>query len=121
MLPDEASHIRAIRSGLAAETWRVGRVLQRQIAAIENLFAMKVRERHFGRRNQEQIPVAADAEEILLELWKVPRSCERRAVHQKRRLDFLVAVVACVDVEHEIDQRPLEPGAGAQQHGKARA
>ena len=68
-----------------------------------------------------QIPVAADLEQILLELRQVARAGQRRGVHQERRLDFGVAVLARVEIEHEVDERAGEPRAGAHQHGEARA
>ena len=82
---------------------------------------MQVRERHFGGRDQEQIPVAGDLEQILLELRQVARAGERRAVDEERRLDLAVAVLARVQVEHEVDERAREPRAGAEQHREARA
>ena len=118
MLADQAAHVGAVRSRFASEARRVGRVLQRQLTPVENLFAMEIRQRHFGRRNQEQIPVARDPEQILFELRQVARARQRRAIHHERRLDFAVAVLARVQIEHEIDQRAREPGAATEQHGK---
>src|SRR5205085_2860791 len=46
VLPDQASDILSVRSGFASETRRIRRVTNRQITPIENLSAMKVRERH---------------------------------------------------------------------------
>ena len=42
-------------------------------------------------------------------------------VDQERRLDFAVAVLARVQIEHEVDERAREPRAGAAQHGEPRA
>jgi hypothetical protein len=72
VLPDEPAHVRAVGSGFAAETRRVGRVGQRKQPAVENLFAMEVRQRHFGRRNQEQIPVAGDLEQSSSNFGRLP-------------------------------------------------
>ena len=38
---------------------------------------------------------------------------QRRGVDQKRRLDFAVAMLARVQVEHEVDERARKPRAGA--------
>src|SRR5207247_7859804 len=60
-------------------------------------------------------------EQIRLELRQVPRTDERRRVDKKWRLDLAVAVIARVEIEHEVDQRALEPCAGAAQHRETRA
>src|ERR1700674_4176830 len=59
VLPDQSAHVGAIRTSFTTEAGRVGRVLQRQRLAVQNLAAMQVGERHFSGRNQIQIPVAA--------------------------------------------------------------
>ena len=96
MLADQAARVGAVRSGFAAEARRVGRVLQRQLPAVEDLAAIQVRDRHFRRRDQIEIPLAGDLEQILLELRQLPGAVQRRRRHQKRRLDFGVAVLARV-------------------------
>ena len=62
MLTNEASHVRAVGAGLAPEARRVGGVPDRQLPAIENLAAMHVRQRHFGRGHEVQIPFTRDLE-----------------------------------------------------------
>ena len=42
-------------------------------------------------------------------------------VDEKRRLDLAIAVLARVQIEHEVDQRAREPRAAAEQHRKPRA
>ena len=79
VLPDQAAHVGAVRSRLAAEARRVGGVTQRQLAAVEDLVAMQVGQRHLGRRHQIQVPVAGDLEEVRLELRQVPRAGQRRS------------------------------------------
>ena len=71
MLPDQAAHIRAIRPGLAPEARRVGGISKRQLSAVDDLAPVQVGERHLGGRDQEQIPLPRDLEEILLELREV--------------------------------------------------
>ena len=61
MLPDQPAHIGAVRTGFAAEARRVRRVADRQLAAVEDLAAMHVRQRHLGGRHQVEIPVAAQS------------------------------------------------------------
>jgi hypothetical protein len=42
-------------------------------------------------------------------------------VFTRNGLDFRVAVLARVELEHEVDEPPRETGARAEEHGKARA
>ena len=121
MLPNQPAHVGAVRSGFAAEARRVGGVLQRQQSPVENLAAIQIRHRHFRGRNQVQIPLAGDLEQILLELRQLPGAVQRRRRHQERRLHFGVAMLVAVQRQHEIDQRALELRAGAHQHREARA
>src|SRR5262249_7916360 len=111
----------SVRAGFTPKTWCVGRVFERKRSTVEDLVAMEVRERHLRRRDEIQIPVAGNLEQILLELRQLPRTGERRGIDQERRLHFAIAVFACVEIEHEIDQRAFESRARAAQNGEARA
>ena len=82
---------------------------------------MQVGERHFRGRDQVEVPVAGDLEQILLELRQVAGAAQRVGVDEERRLDFGVAVLARVQLEHEVDQRAREPRARAHQHREPRA
>ena len=115
MLPNQPAHVLAVRARLAAETRRVGRVLQRQRVAVQDFVAMKVRQRHFRGRNQEQIPLAGDLEEVRFELRQLAGRFERRAIDEIRRHDLQVPVLARVQVEHEVGQRSRQPRARAEQ------
>ena len=84
--------------------------------AIEYFAAVHVRERDFSGRHHVQIPVAGNLEQVRLELREVAGSGQRRAVDHERRLHLHVAMTGRVQVEHEVDQRPLEPRARADQH-----
>ena len=81
---------------------------------------MHVRQRHFGGRNQIQIPVARNLEQVGLELREIAGPGQRRLVGEKGRRHFRVPVRARVQVEHEVDQRPLETRGGAGQHREPR-
>ena len=118
MLPDQATHVGAVAARLAAEARRVGRVPARQVGLLQRLLAVDVGERHLGRRDEEEIPVAGDLEQVLLELGQVAGAGERGAIDQERRLDFRVPVLARVQVEHEADERAGQACAGAQQQGE---
>ena len=69
---------------------------------------MKVRERHFRCGDEPEI-AAFDLEGGVGKLGQVRRAHHGCGVHQHRWPDFLVAVLARVHVEHELDHRALEP------------
>ena len=52
--------------------------------------------------------LAAHREQVLLELRQLPGADERAALHQVRHVDFGVAVLARVQVEHELCQRAVQ-------------
>src|SRR5258707_8094017 len=60
-------------------------------------------------------------EEVLLEFGELAGANEGFAVDDERRQDLGVAVAAGMDVQHEVDERPLEQGAGAEVDGEAGA
>jgi hypothetical protein len=93
VLSNQPADILAVRTGLAPETRRVGGVLDRQIAAVEDLAAMQVRQRHFGGRDEVQVPVAGDLEQVGFELRQVPGPDERCRIHHERRLHLAIAVL----------------------------
>src|SRR5207244_1241051 len=59
--------------------------------------------------------------DVILEFRDLAGTLHRLALHDEWRLDLDVAVLARVHVEHEIDQPARQPGAEADQDGKARA
>ena len=120
VLTDEPAHILAVRPGFAAEAWRVRGVTDWQQAAVEDLAAVQIGQRHLGRGHQVQVPIACDLEQVCLELRQVARALQRGRIHEKRRIDLGEAVLARVQVEHEVDQGAAQPGARAHQHGKPR-
>src|SRR5882672_9775897 len=109
MLANQPSNVLSVRSSLASKAGRVRRVVKRQNSPVENLFSVQIRQRHFCRRDQVQIPVAADLEKVCFELGEVARPSERRPVDEQRRLDLSVAMLTGVQIEHEVDQRALQP------------
>src|SRR5262249_7952556 len=79
-----------------------------------------VGQRHLGRRNQIEIPLAADLEEIRLELGQVAGAGQRRCVRQKGWLDFGVAMLPSVEIEHEVDEGSRETGTWTRKHRESR-
>ena len=80
--------------------------------AVEDLVAIEIRDRNFGGRNEEEV-VVRDAVRVVLELRQLAGAGHRRAIHEQRRPHFLVAVLARVHVEEEVQQRADEPRAVA--------
>ncbi len=121
VLPDDAAHILPIRACLAAEAWCVGGKGNRQAGLIEHLIAIQIRDRHFRRRNQPQILLSMrHAKRISRKLRQLPRAVHRIGIHQVGRKNFGVSVLARMQIEHEVRERPLELRAQIPVHRKAR-
>jgi len=80
---------------------------------------MQIRHRHFSRGDEKQL-VGAEAVHVVLELGKLSRAGHHITPHQQRRLDFDVAVLARVQIEHEVDEPAREARAQTYQHRKSR-
>ena len=67
-------------------------------------------------------PLPANGEKlILLEFRQLRGTVHNVVAHQKRRIDFGVAVPARMQIEHELAKRALKPRKPGTQHDKARA
>jgi hypothetical protein len=87
---------------------------------LQDLVAVDVRDRHLCGGIQEQV-VLADVVHVRFQLGQLPGAVQRGAPDDVRRRHLGVAVVAHVEVEHERDQRPLQPRAHAGEQQEARA
>ena len=121
MLPDQPSDIGAVVSPL-----RSGSTAYTRCSAAE---AGDRRGSRFDggssagpqQLESEEIPIAGDLEEILLELRQVAGAAQCVGIDEERRLHLDVTVLLRVELEHEIDQRAREPRARAEQHRESRA
>src|SRR6185436_17780244 len=120
VLTDQAAHVAAVRARLGAEAGRVRGITHRQGRFVEHLLAVEVGERHLGGGHEVEV-VRFDLEQVSLELGQLPGAHQRLAAHHEGRQHLAVAVLAGVEVEHQRDERPLEPRAGAEVGGEARA
>ncbi len=120
VLADQAAGVLAVGTGLRPEAGGVGRVIKRQGLLLQDLVLMDVGQGHLGRRDQEIVPLL-QLEEILLEFGKLAGAGHRLPVDDERRQNFTVAVFGGVEVQHEVDQGPLQPGTGAQVKREARS
>ncbi|MDT4871060.1 hypothetical protein FQZ97_1061700 [compost metagenome] len=84
----------------------MGDELQRQLLGVEDLPGDDVGQRHLGGRNQVQVGIAfaADLEQVFLELRQLAGALQRRGLDQIRRVGLFVAVLAGVQVDHELRQ-----------------
>ena len=100
------------RAGFAPKAGRVSDKFFRQIRRRENFFAMKICHRHLRGRREEQL-VLLQPVHVVLKFRQLRRADHAIAPHEKWRAHFEVAMLARVQIEHEIDQRALQLRARA--------
>ena len=98
VLADQAAHVGAVRSRLAAEARRVRGVADRQLAAVEDLAAVHVRQRHFRGRHQVRSQSPAILNRSASNFGRLPVPVSDARVGHERRLDLGVAVLRRVQV-----------------------
>ena len=121
VLADDAARVLARRAGLGAEAGRVGRERDGQPRFVENLVAIEIGDGNLGGGDEPVVVVfelaargglgigIGAAEEVLGKLGQLAGAEERLGVDHERRQHFFVAVLLRVQVEHEADERPLQP------------
>ena len=109
VLPNHAAGILAVGTGFRAKTGRVAGQPQRQRLRIQYLSARKVRYRHLGRWYQVIPGLGIDTEKIFLELGQLPGTAQAVAVGDVRHVDFRVAVLPRMQVQHELGQCTVQP------------
>src|SRR5438067_7360125 len=110
----------ASRTSLSPKTRRIGNVLFRQFMRAQNLFAMKIRYRHFRSRRKKEL-IIFQAVHVGFEFRQLRCSGHAIAPHQKRRAHLFVTMLAGVQIEHEVDQTPLQTRPRAGETNKAAA
>src|SRR5687768_3143490 len=65
---------------------------------------------YFGSWNEVVVLFAAEFEQILLELWQLPRAKRRLAIDHIRHVHFDIAVFTRMSVEHKLDQGSMQLG-----------
>ncbi len=133
VLADDAARVFARRASLGAEARRVGGERDGQPRFVENLVAIEIGDGNLGGGDEPVVAVfelaarnglgvgIGAAEKIFGKLGQLAGAEERLGVDHERRQHFLVAVLLGVHVEHEADERALEPRACAHVDGEARA
>ena len=107
MHPNDAARFAPGRSGLATKTRRVSDKFLRKIDNREDFFPIKICHWHFGGWREKQLAILQSVH-VLFKFWKLRRPNHAIAPDQKWRTDFKVTMLARVQIEHEIDQRPLQ-------------
>ena len=114
--PDQPAGVAAVRARLRPEARGVRGVGERQVVDGEGLAGVQVRQRHLGRRDEEQLAVRdAGLEQVGLELRQLPGAGHRLPVHQRRHRELGVAVLLG-EVEEVAGQRALQLRALPAQH-----
>ena len=93
----------------------------RQAARLDDAVGDEVRERHLGRRDQAQLRLDVEREEIRRELRQLPRAEQCSVVDEIRNVGLAVAVLLRLHVEHQLRERALQARERAAQHDEARA
>ncbi len=110
--PDQTTCVFSVSSGLAPKARRERHVPERQSIAVEDLSAVQVGQRNLCRGNEEHV-VPIHPVQVVLELGQLSGAGEGIAVHQQRWAHFDVAVLVCVQVDHEIGEGTYQPGPQA--------
>ena len=114
---DQAAGVAAVAAGFAAEAGGIGGVAQGKLLGGDQFIAMQRSDGHLGGGGEPEVVIGA-AEALLGEFGQLARTGEAGTVHQDRR-HHLAVTLGAVQVEHEVDQGPLQPGAGADQGDEA--
>ena len=107
MHPGQTARLFPGAARLPPEAGRVGGILLGQIPFRQDFLPMQVGHWNLGRRHQEQLP-ALGRIHVLTELRQLPRPHHTRFPHQKRRGYLEVSVRGRVQVQHPVDQGPLQ-------------
>ena len=106
--------------GFGAEAGRPCADFQGQGIGVKSFVAMQAGKFHFGGRRKPQVS-ALHVKHFRREFRQLAHAGQRSGIHQKRRKDFRVAVLARVHVEEKIGEGAFEPRAQPLVDGKARA
>jgi hypothetical protein len=137
MLADHAAHIPPAAARLGTEARRVGGKPYGQVGLGHDGVAHGAGQADFRRGDQVQVlarhgvslvvqnrlVVAAlgHPEHVVLELGQLARAEQGGAVDDIRRIALLIAVLAGLQIEHELSQCAVQPGNRPAQHHEARA
>ena len=108
MLANDAAHILPVRARLTAKAGSICSKRNGQTAGIEQFIPVQIRNRDLSRRNQPQLLLSMrNPEEIGGKLGKLSGPVHGFRIHHEGREDLDIAVLASVNIEHEIRQGAL--------------
>ena len=118
VLADEAPDVLTVGAGLGAEAGRVSGIFEGQVVLLQDFVPVDVGHRHLRGGHQKIIPIL-QLEEVFLELGKLAGALHGGPVGHERRQNLQIPVFAGVEVQHKVDQGPLQQGACPFKQGEA--
>ena len=112
MLANNAAGVASIAAGLTAEAGCVAGVanaLPTQLCIVENAVSRHIRYRDLCRGNKIVTLIRIEAEKILLELGQLAGAAQRVPVDDVGYVDLAIAMLAGMQIQHELDQGPVQP------------
>ena len=106
----DAAGVATSRHLFAPEASGAGHVFDGQLVALQDLVAIQVGHRHLGGGDEPEI-LDRVVVQVVAELGQVAGAHQGLAPDHVGRQDFGIAVAAGVQVQHEADERPLQPRA----------
>src|SRR5689334_4785052 len=111
MLTDHAARVSSGSTRLRAKTRRPGGDAERQSLFFDYRLTHQIGERDLGSRDE---PTAIGGMELILgEFRQLSRTEHGFVTHDQRRIDLGIAMLARMQIDHEIAERALEPGKRA--------
>src|SRR5262245_10921025 len=120
MHAENATGFAASCASFAPETWRIANEFRGNIGYADNYIAMKVRELNLCSWCKKHL-VLLQTVHVRFKFGQLRRADHTIAPNQKRRTDFGVTMLTRVQIDHEIDQRALQPRAGTGENDKTAA
>ena len=114
VLTNHAASIATIAARFAAEARRMRHILNRQV--IDNFIAIEIGDRHFSRGNQIELTLIVELKQILFKLRQLAGAKQRLAVNDIRYIDFFIAMIINVRVQHKLRQRSMQAGQTTAHH-----
>src|SRR5260370_32379734 len=119
MLGEDAAGVFSSGAGFGAEAGGPRGDAEGEFFLGNGFVAVEIMEFNFGSWRKPKVGVL-DFEKISGEFRQLARAGERRGVHQERRQDLRVTVLARVHVEKKIRERALQPRSPSFVHCKTR-
>ncbi len=121
VLTDHAADVFAVAAGFGAEAGGVGAVGDGELGLVEGLVAEEVGDGDFGGGDEPVVvllqlagavgSLVVAVEEVFGELGKLAGAEEGFGIDHVGGQDFGVAMLGCVEVEHEVGEGTLETGS----------